>query len=249
MYDPAPEVSYLPLRPPVLPLERLGAAVEVGLCSGFPTQLLLVLVLRGLGMALYTADGRLSPPFVFALSTVDAVAVVALVLVFLKSHRESAREVLLGPGRVAREVLLGIALLPAVLMLVLLVLAVILTVAPQLHNVEHNPLEDMLRNRKDALTFAVVVMIAGGVREEVQRGFILHRFGQYLGGAGWGVAIYSVLFGLGHYEQGADAMVATALLGVVWSAIYLVRGSIIAPMVSHAGFNLAQLLKYFAFVR
>ena len=34
----------------------------------------------------------------------------------------------------------------------------------------------------DAVIFAVVVMVAGGVREEVQRGFIVHRFGQYLGG-------------------------------------------------------------------
>ena len=63
-------------------------------------------------------------------------------------------------------------------------------------------------------------MIAGGVREEVQRGFILHRFGQYLGGAGWGIAIYSVFFGLGHIEQGLDAMIATGLLGVAWGLLY-----------------------------
>ena len=34
----------------------------------------------------------------------------------------------------------------------------------------------------DAAIFALVVMIAGGVREEIQRGFVLHRFEQYLGG-------------------------------------------------------------------
>jgi membrane protease YdiL (CAAX protease family) len=124
------------------------------------------------------------------------------------------------------------------------VLVVILRFAPQLHNVTDNPLEDMLRNRQDALIFAAVVMIAGGVREEIQRGFIVHRFGQYLGGAWWGIGIYSVIFGLGHVEQGIDAAIVTALLGVVWGLLYLVRRSIIAPMVSHAGFNLAQLVKY-----
>ena len=57
-------------------------------------------------------------------------------------------------------------------------------------------------------------MIAGGVREEVQRGFILHRFEQYLGGgARWASSCYSVLFGLGHLEQGWDAAIATGVLG------------------------------------
>ena len=35
-------------------------------------------------------------------------------------------------------------------------------------------------------------------------------------------------------------------LGAIWGTIYLVRRSIIAPMVSHAGFNLAQLVKFMA---
>ena len=137
-------------------------------------------------------------------------------------------------------------MLPAVFMFVLLVLVGVLRFAPELHNVARNPLEDMLRNRHDALIFAAVVMIAGGVREEIQRGFIVHRFGQYLGGPGWGIAIYSVFFGLGHIEQGYDAAIATGLLGVLWGLLYVARRSIIAPMVSHAGFNLAQLAKYLA---
>ena len=121
-----------------------------------------------------------------------------------------------------REALLGIAILPAVFMLVMLVLLLVLRFAPQLHNVTRNPLEDMLRTRGDAMIFAVVVMIAGGVREEIQRGFIVHRFGQYLGGALLGVAIYSVFFGLGHFEQGYDAMIATGLLGLAWGLLYVV---------------------------
>ena len=246
MYEPAPELPYVPLRRTVLPIERLGAVVEVVLCSGFPTQLLLIMVMGTFGMRLQTADGHLSPPFVFTLSLVDAVVVIGLVFFLLRAHRESAREVLFGNRKIFREALLGMAVLPAVFLLLLLVLTVVLTLAPQLHNVPVNPLEDMLRSRRDALIFGVVVMVAGGVREEAQRGFILHRFGQYLGGVWWGVAIYSVLFGLGHYEQGYDAMIATSILGAAWGALYLVRRSIVAPVVSHAAFNLAQLAKYFA---
>jgi membrane protease YdiL (CAAX protease family) len=32
----------------------------------------------------------------------------------------------------------------------------------------------------------------------------------------------------------------------VWGLLYLARRSIVAAMVSHAGFNLAQLLRYLA---
>jgi membrane protease YdiL (CAAX protease family) len=247
VYEPVPELPYLPTPRRVLPLERLGALVEVIICSGYPSQILLILVLRGFGMHMVTEDGGWSPPFVFTLSLVDAALVVGLVLFFLRAHHQSARRVLLGDGQVLREGLIGLAVLPAVFMFAVLVLVMILKFAPHLHNVTRNPLEDMLRNRSDALIFAAVVMIAGGIREEVQRGFIIHRWGQYLGGAGWGVAIYSVVFGLGHAEQGMDAMIVTGLLGAGWGLLYLARRSIVASVVSHAGFNLAQLLKYLAF--
>ncbi|MCA1563799.1 MAG: CPBP family intramembrane metalloprotease [Acidobacteria bacterium] len=34
---------------------------------------------------------------------------------------------------------------------------------------------------------------------------------------------------------------ATAALGALWGAVYLVRRSVAAPIVSHAGFNLAEV--------
>lgn len=248
MYEPVPELPYFPMPRRLLPIERLGALVEVVLCSGYPSQLLLVLVLQGFGMRARTATGAYSPPFVFTLALVDAALVIGLVFFFLKAHNESARRVLLGRRGAVGETLLGIALLPVVFLCALGMLVAIMKFAPHLHNVPQNPLEDMLRNRRDALIFAAVVVIAGGVREEIQRGFIIHRFGQYLGGAGWGVVVYSLLFGLGHVEQGMDAMIVTATLGVFWALLFIARRSIVAPLVSHAGFNLAQLLKYLAFV-
>jgi membrane protease YdiL (CAAX protease family) len=244
--ESVPELSYIPVRRPVLPLERLAALFEVLICSSVPTQILLSLLVGGFGVPMRSADGRLSPPFVFTVSLLDALLVVGLVLILLRAHHESARTVLLGQASVIREALLGLAILPGIFMLVTLALIVIGRFAPHLHNVARNPLEDMLRTRGDAVVFAVVVMIAGGVREEVQRGFIVHRFKHYLGGALWGVAIYSVFFGLGHFDQGYDVMIATGVLGLIWGLVYVSRRSIVAPLVSHATFNLAQLLKYLA---
>src|SRR5207249_892542 len=108
----------------------------------------------------------------------------------------------------------------------------------------HNPLADLVRTRGEAALFAFVVMVAGGVREEFQRGFVLRRFEQYLGGGFAGLAIFSAVFGLGHLEQGHDVALATAILGLFWGVIFLRRRSILAPMIGHAGFNLAQVAKF-----
>jgi membrane protease YdiL (CAAX protease family) len=230
----------------VLPMQRLGAVLEVVLCSGFPTQVLLIGLLTAFGLRMHTEPGRLSPLFVFTLSLLDTVLVVGMIFFFLRAHRESATEMLLGHRPVVREMLIGLIVVPALFALVFLVLALVFTFAPQLHNVERNPFEDMMQTRGDTLAFGVVVMVAGGVREEIQRGFILRRFQQYLGGGAAGIVIFSALFGLGHIEQGIDAALATALLGAAWGSLYLLRRSIVAPMVSHATFNLAQLLKFLA---
>jgi membrane protease YdiL (CAAX protease family) len=45
-------------------------------------------------------------------------------------------------------------------------------------------------------------------------------------------------------EQGYAAAIATGVLGAGWGVVYLLRRSVIAPVVSHAGFNLAQLVKH-----
>jgi membrane protease YdiL (CAAX protease family) len=102
----------------------------------------------------------------------------------------------------------------------------------------------MMTTPRDTAIFAVVVLFAGGVREEVQRAFIIRRFDQYLGGAALGILIFSIVFGLGHVDQGYAAAIATGVLGAAWGVLYWWRQSIIAPMVCHAGFNLSQLLKY-----
>jgi membrane protease YdiL (CAAX protease family) len=245
VFDPEPEPQPILVVPPRIFLsQRLGAFLEVAICSGFPTQIFILAVMTAFGMRLTTAEGQWSPLFVSTLSLLDTALVLGLVFIFLKAHRESPRDVLLGNRPIAREVLTGIAVLPIVFFAALLILALIFTLAPQLHNVPRNPLEDMLQNRRDAVIFGIVAMIAGGVREEVQRGFILHRFSQYLGGGAVGVVVHSAIFGLGHADQGWDATLAVATLGAIWGTIYLIRRSIVAPMVSHAGFNLAQLVKF-----
>ncbi len=229
-------------KPPLL--SRVVALIEVLLCSDYPTQLALGSTLTLLGMGPFTAQGQLRLAYVVGLSLADAAALIGLIVLFLYAHGERPRDVLLGRRPFVFEAAAGLPLIVVAFGIGVAVLVPIQRVAPWLHTVEHNPLQALLRSPRDAWLFALVVLVAGGVREEVQRAFLLHRFERWLGGGLLGVVMTSVAFGAGHLLQGVDAAIATGLLGAFWGATYLRRRSAIAPMVSHSGFDLLQLLPF-----
>ena len=223
---------------------RLVALFEVLLCSDFPTQLAIGVTLRVFNLVPKTAHGDLSVPYVVVLSLVDTAVLVGLILFLLMWHGERPRDVFLGSRPIAGEIKLGLPMTLMAFVIAIAVLGAVQLVAPSLHNVPQNPLQDMLRRPRDAGLFAIVVVIAGGVREEIQRAFILHRFDQWLGGAYVGVVVWSTIFGFGHVLQGYDVALATAAMGAFWAIVYVRRRSIVAPLVSHSGFNLLELAQY-----
>ena len=222
---------------------RLRAAFEVIVCSAYPTQLALAAALGLAGLSATDADGQLSAAFVFTLSLADTVFLLGLVVYFIRRGGESPRRLFLGARAIGREVLVGVALVPVVFTLVFSALLLLRTIAPGLHNVLDNPLGALARTPLTLALFIVVAIAAGGVREELQRAFLLHRFEQHLGGAAVGLVVTSLAFGLGHTVQGWDAAVATGLLGATWAAVYLWRRSVIACVVSHSVFNCSELLR------
>ena len=218
------------------------AAIEVVLCSGFSTQLLLTVVLGALGLRALDGAGQLALVYVVALSLTDAALLLGLIFYFLWLHRESPREIFFGVRPPAAEAALGIVLTPVIVVAAVAGLAAIQSFAPWLHNVPENPLEALLRSPADVLAFSVVAVVAGGLREELQRAFVLRRFEQHLGGGWVGLVVFSVAFGLGHQIQGWDAAIIAGSLGAIWGAMYLIRRSALAAMISHVGFNVAEIL-------
>lgn len=239
----------LPSPHPPTGAERTIALLEVLLCSDYPTQIVIAQALTAAGLHAQDHDGSLNIAYIATLSLVDAAALVALILLFLTAHRESPRRVLFGSAPLAEEAMAGIPLMFVSLFLGIGVLIAIQLVAPGLRTVEHNPLQDLLKSPGSTLVFGIVVVLAGGVREEIQRAFLLHRFERWLGGGTAGVIIVSVAFGMGHSLQGWDAVVATGVLGAYWGVVYLRRRSAVAPMVAHAGFDLLQLAQFFVIGR
>ncbi len=215
---------------------------EVVLCSGLPTQLALTGAARLAGLAPLTPEGNLSLAFIAGVSLGDTVLLAALVVWLLRRRGETVRGLLAGHRPQGREVLLGLLLVPLVLIFIASTMSMLRSLFPQLRNVPDNPLEAMARTLGGAAVLMVVSMVAGGVREEVQRAFLLHRFRTDLGGPWTGLIITSVAFGLGHVVQGWDAMIVTGLLGAFWGLVYLRRGSITAGVVSHGLANAAQVV-------
>lgn len=225
---------------------RVRALAQVLACSGLPTQLLLVQLLALAGIAPYDDAQRLNLTWVFLLSIADTVLLSGLICLLLVANGESIQDVFLGPRRALDEVPIGVLSVVPVILAAAAVLLTARAVAPWLHDVPVNPLAALMQSPSDIWLFAVVALVAGGVREELQRAFLLTRFERHLGGAGVGLAVTSVAFGLGHLIQGSDAALATGTLGLLWGALYLWRRSAVAPVVSHAGFNSLEILRFLA---
>jgi membrane protease YdiL (CAAX protease family) len=164
--------------------------------------------------------------------------------VFLRAGRDDWRHVLLGRAPRGREFLIGLAAVPLIVIAVSGIVAALRAWAPALHNVATNPFESLVRTGQDAVLMGALAVLSGGVKEEVQRAFVLHRFGRFLGGERLGLVVFSLAFGAGHAMQGWDVAIVTALLGAFWGMLYLWRRSIAAPVASHSGFNVAQIVQF-----
>jgi membrane protease YdiL (CAAX protease family) len=223
--------------------QRLLALLEVLLCSSLPTQVLIANILGTIGIAPRIGD-QLSLTFVFALSLTDTVVLIALMVALSRAHGDSPWLLWRGRPPLAGEILVGLMLVPVAVFMVAFLIGIIRTFVPGLHNVVENPLEALATGGAGgAAMFAVVAIVAGGIREELQRAFLLRRFERHLGGETVGVIVLSTAFGLGHALQGWDAAIATGALGAFWAILYLRRRSSVAPIISHAGFNSIEVFR------
>ena len=103
---------------------------------------------------------------------------------FMRRSYDRPSELFLGWRPAAAEVRLGLLSVPPILTLVMATQLVLRVVAPSLHNVSTSPFAGLMDSPWTLAGFVVVLIIAGGLREELQRAFLLRRFEQHLGGAG-----------------------------------------------------------------
>jgi membrane protease YdiL (CAAX protease family) len=175
----------------------------------------------------------------------SAITLFFLILI-LKSHRETLLDLGLIWSEWKPNLFVGILLVPLLFAVNELTGICIYNFFPEYISAQ-NPLLETIRTPTDLALFLVVSMFAGGIKEELQRAFILSRFRAHLGGAKAGLVIWSIAFGMGHYAQGVQAIISATLFGFTFGCVYLVRRNLIAPVVAHGLYDVCALLGFWFF--
>jgi uncharacterized protein len=238
------DYSPSPFLPPHKPwMDRLLALFEVlslsGVVSGILATLPLALINRN-------SAETLSANFLSATLFLESAFFFLILWIILKIHNETLAGLGLRLIHWKSNFFIGLALVP-VLIVINWLIAIFFKVFLPKYFLETNPLTDSIHSPVQLIFFTFAALIAGGLKEEIQRAFIIRRFSRYLGGAGLGLLLWSLAFGAGHYVQGVQGVVTTTLLGFIFGMLYLLRGSLIGPIVAHAAYNTLALILYWFF--
>lgn len=225
-------------------LDRLQALFEVLLLAGIVSSLIATLpfAISASGRASLLANVRAMSVYLLLEASITFV----LLFLVMRAHGETLKGLGLSWERWRFRVLLGLAIVPILFFLNAIVSVIFQTLLPQ-YFLRRNPLTELIRTPQDLTLFVGTALIAGGIKEELQRAFILRRFQVYLGGAQLGLILWSAAFGLGHYVQGAQGMVAAGVYGMIFGIAYLAGRNLIIPMVAHGAYDTIALLGYWFF--
>ena len=89
------------------------------------------------------------------------------------------------------------------------------------------------RSPSDLLLAPALVGVVAISEETIFRGYLLLRFRKVLGSTVPALLIASVIFMLGHGYEGSAGAITVGATGAVWSAVYLWRRSLVAPVTMH----------------
>ncbi|HEV8375355.1 MAG TPA: type II CAAX endopeptidase family protein [Candidatus Polarisedimenticolia bacterium] len=222
---------------------RLLSTLEIALGLGFLTDALTAVLLSRIS-ALSNPLGSVQALAAWVL--LSSFFLTLLIWVLLRCHGESLRQLCLGQGGVAwRDVRLGLWLVPAIFLASYLLKSATHHSLPALYSGERNVLEELMHGPQDLGLFLVVVFLAGGFREELQRAFIIRRFEWGWGPAWLGAVLFALFFGYGHRIQGKDEAIIAGVFGLIWGALYVARKNLVAASLSHALFDAVELVRYY----
>ncbi len=207
-------------------------------------------------------DGRTVVLFMVSDATLTLILIVSL----LYFRGETLFELGWVWSNISREVLWGMVCVPVCFVSTIFVSMFFQAFFPQYISTT-NPLLDLVEDPSDLALFLMSSLYVGGIKEEIQRAFVLYRFEHYLGpillwpflrfvnrlnscweevsrrlGVMIGLILWSILFAVGHAVQGVDSAVGAGILGLLFGLLYLWRRKLIAPMVAHTLFDVTTLL-------
>jgi membrane protease YdiL (CAAX protease family) len=220
---------------------KFQALIEILLVSGLVSSILAV-------FPVYAIEGLRTGLMNNAVSTsifllLESGITFLLLAALLKMHGERFQDLGLRWNRWHSHVLAGVLLVPFLFLISVLASFIFRAYLPKYY-METNPLTEMIHTPQQLALFIFSALIAGGIKEELQRALIITRFHQHLGGAGVGLVLWSIVFGAGHFVQGVQGVVVAAIYGFIFGLIYIISGSLIAPIVAHGLYDTLALLGY-----
>jgi membrane protease YdiL (CAAX protease family) len=225
--------------------ERLGALLEVLIVS-LAGYLIVPIVFSLLGIS---ADQILtSTRYLFIVMTSEATITLILIWCFLWFRGKGGKEIGWGAEAPGKELSIGILIVP-LLFLSTFVFGLLFQIFLPQYVTEENPLLELIETRWDLMLWVISSIYVGGLKEEVQRAFILVRFEKYLGGIWLGLAIWTAFFAYGHSVQGVDKAAGAGLLGLIFGLVFIRRRCLIAPGVSHALYDIITLTAFWFLLR
>ena len=180
--------------------------------------------------------------------TVESSLTLGIILFLLWTGGRSLRDLGWASRGWWRESFTGVSAVPVLFGASVLVGQIFRFFLPE-HVSETNPLLEMIQDGTDLGLLLFSSVFVGGIKEEVQRAFILVHFRNHLGGAVPGLILWSVFFGAGHSFQGVDFAVAAGVLGLLFGLLYLWRGHLGAPIVAHALYDVVTLVIFWELLR
>lgn len=219
---------------PILPLHRLPSHQQEALEGG----VFLLMIVPSTVLSFFTG-GQWKHDFVVTAISVIArdCALSRLVLYFVWQSGEPFRAI----GWTGRwwplQIGLGIVLFPAVLIGALAVAW--LSISLGLSN-PHTTLRSVLliQSWSQAPLAVLLVAVVAVAEETIFRGYLLLRFRSITGNLGMAIVLSTIIFTAGHNYEGGAGMATVAVLGLVFTGLYLSTRSLIAPIVVHFLFDL-----------
>jgi membrane protease YdiL (CAAX protease family) len=179
----------------------------------------------------------------FMYLVLSSIFIVGLVVLFQRIHRRDDRlQLKFFPSRQWwKAMAIGLAFVPVFFLFMLVAAAAMDFLFPG-SVLEENPVLQLVRTPFHLILFLISSVLAGGLREEVQRAFVINRSEVYFWSPWLGLGAWSIFFGLQHFAQGPAAILITAFLGFGFGWMYIRWKNILAPFISHACFNCLVLI-------
>jgi membrane protease YdiL (CAAX protease family) len=173
-------------------------------------------------------------------------ALVGLILFFLRRNHEPIQQIGWIRGHWKKEIGIGIVLFIPMFFLI-----------PVLENALQQigftgpaaPLPSYLTEKGlgEAVLAFILVIVVAVAEETIFRGYLILRFQSVAGGAQSAAVLSAIIFSLGHGYEGTAGAITVGFMGLYFAAVYLWRASLVAPVVMHflqdfIGIVLAPLL-------